>query len=151
MSRNTPEYRRQYYLAHKEQEKENQRRWRAENPDKPNEMLRAWRAKNPDKVKESLKRNGDKIIKQRREAYNTFKESIGCLNPACEWKGSYKACMLDFHHVKQDEKSKCVSQMLTTPDKMKKEIRKCTLLCANCHRLVTWGELDDQTLPLCEV
>ena len=55
------------------------------------------------------------------------------------WRGcdkcGYKTCSeaLEFHH--QRDKIRRVGQMLTcSKDRIKKEIDKCSLLCANCHR-----------------
>ena len=118
---------------------------------KKNARHQRWRASHPEKVKELQKRNGKATKDKRRTAYNALKESFGCLNPACQWNGEYVACLLDFHHIEKEAKAGCVSQMIDTPDKMKQEIGKCTLLRANCHRLVTYGELDDRHLPRCEV
>lgn len=42
---------------------------------------------------------------------------------------------LDFHHIEPSEKEFTISAHFTKPwEKLKKEIDKCSLLCANCHR-----------------
>lgn len=147
--------RRAYYVKNKEREKTSRKRWAEANPGYDATRQREWRAANPEKLKAQQKRNGKRTGKasnsKRREAYNALKESFGCLNPSCQWHGEYTACLLDFHHIDKATKAGCVSQMLDSPDRMRAEIAKCTLLCANCHRLVTYGELDDSGLPLCEV
>lgn len=48
--------------------------------------------------------------------------------------------VLDFDHV-YDSKHKCVSTMAqngSSLGKIKKEIEKCEVRCANCHRIVTY-------------
>ncbi len=50
----------------------------------------------------------------------------------------YKRCIaaLDFHHLDEDEKQFGLSQRGLTRSwtRTKKELEKCVLLCANCHR-----------------
>lgn len=63
---------------------------------------------------------------------------------ALEYKGNkcmfcgYDKCQeaLEFHHIDKDKKEFGLSaQGLTRSwDKIKKELEKCVLLCANCHR-----------------
>jgi len=47
----------------------------------------------------------------------------------------------DFHH-KIGCKNSNISQLLNTKksidDELKNELKKCVLLCANCHRIVTY-------------
>jgi hypothetical protein len=43
--------------------------------------------------------------------------------------------IFDFHHKKPKEKDYDWTKMrLRSWDKIKKELKKCILLCANCHR-----------------
>jgi hypothetical protein len=46
---------------------------------------------------------------------------------------------LDFHHINREEKTVEVSRVWKTgwkqQEKLKKEIEKCIILCANCHRI----------------
>jgi hypothetical protein len=45
-------------------------------------------------------------------------------------------CMFDFDHL--EEKSFTISQNLSVPDDVfQRELAKCDLVCANCHRLRT--------------
>jgi len=46
---------------------------------------------------------------------------------------------LDFHHVNPREKDFTLSSRMTSWVKIKKELDKCILLCANCHREVHDG------------
>lgn len=48
---------------------------------------------------------------------------------------------MDFHHITDDEKYMNVAGMKTCSwERIKNEIKKCELLCANCHRIVTENE-----------
>jgi len=64
------------------------------------------------------------------------------------------AC-LDFHHVDGDDKEMAVGKMITYgygKDRLREEIEKCAVLCANCHRkehyqLPTRAERGDSSAP----
>ena len=88
-------------------------------------------------------------MKRRKVLVVKFKEETGCLNPDCHWDGAYDAELLDFHHLDQNTKTSSVSKIRHYGKKFKEEIAKCTLLCANCHRLLHSGKLALSSLPLC--
>jgi hypothetical protein len=67
----------------------------------------------------------------------TYKHERGCV--LC---GEREPVCLDFHHLNPREKSRSVSAIWTRGcswDTIQKEIEKCILLCANCHRKVHAG------------
>jgi len=51
--------------------------------------------------------------------------------------GSFHPAIFDFHHTNPEEKDFSFAQQKCTKmnEKLKKELDKCVLLCANCHRL----------------
>ena len=50
---------------------------------------------------------------------------------------------LEFHHLDPNEKDMNVSDLVHfSIKKLKEEIRKCIVLCANCHRMVHAGLLE---------
>ena len=53
----------------------------------------------------------------------------------CEICG-YNKCLeaLEFHHKDPNEKDFSIANNFKSMDKMKTEVDKCLLLCANCHR-----------------
>jgi hypothetical protein len=58
-----------------------------------------------------------------------YKES----NPCSDCRNFYPYYVMDFDH--RGEKMKNVSQMRSSPLwKIKEEVAKCDLVCANCHR-----------------
>jgi len=63
--------------------------------------------------------------------------AINLLGGKCSRCG-YNRCSaaLDFHHTDEDQKSFGLSErgMTRSWEKTKKEVYKCILLCANCHR-----------------
>ena len=62
-----------------------------------------------------------------------------CIN--CGYKKDIAA--LDFHHVDETKKDFGLSQRGLTRswDRIKKELDKCILVCANCHREIHSGTL----------
>lgn len=79
--------------------------------------------------------NAERTSKRRAELrawINDYKRARGCKrcgldDPSC----------LDLHHVDQDEKEMAVGTMVTYgygKEKLRSELSKCEVLCANCHR-----------------
>jgi hypothetical protein len=131
-----------------------ERKWRAANPDK----VKGYRRnKKPYALKSALeKANTAERLKKYRAAQRRILDAIqlryGCMNPDCLWKGPYTAAMLDFHHINPAEKSFCVSQFYGIPvTLLAAEINKCCVLCSNCHRMETWGDLDCSGFVRCTV
>ena len=87
------------------------------------------------KYKKRLKLKFDAII-------NKIKTESGCVH--CGNNFSDNPQVLDFHHV--DPKTKNVSYFFRTSynqfNKVLKEIKKCIVLCANCHRIEHHGSLN---------
>jgi hypothetical protein len=88
--------------------------------------------------KEAAKaRNRKYQIELREWISNEVKKGGCCLcgesNPIC----------LDFHHVIQDEKSDWIHRLISQNSRKKLEIelRKCAVVCSNCHRKIHAGIL----------
>lgn len=62
----------------------------------------------------------------------------------CRICGEVDVCCLDFHHIK-DKSFEIGHSMDVTLENLLKEVNKCVVLCANCHRKVHAGKikLDD--------
>ena len=78
-----------------------------------------------------------KQIRSRNKKFLTeYKSTLSCL--VC---GEKESCCLDFHH-KDDNKSINVANMVGNGysiDRIIKEISKCYVVCANCHRKIHNG------------
>ena len=67
----------------------------------------------------------------------------GCESGRCLWAGPFTSEMLDFDHIDPSSKVGDVSQLIRfghgadIVDIIMKEIEKCRVLCANCHRRKT--------------
>lgn len=73
--------------------------------------------------------------KRRRELFNKFKETLKCSQ--C---GEARWWLLDFHHIDSSAKDTEVGHLLESPRKLEEELKKCTVLCANCHRDLHYKE-----------
>lgn len=51
--------------------------------------------------------------------------------------GEFPDCVFDFHHTHHEEKEIKPSLLFMLSDeRIKEELSKCVMLCANCHRIV---------------
>jgi len=90
------------------------------------------RKKNYDTNKQYYLDKNKRIKKRNTEWYKNYKNNL-----SCEKCGESHIACLDFHHKNEKEKLNNVSIMRATSfsiEKIKEEIGKCVVLCANCHR-----------------
>lgn len=84
--------------------------------------------RNPEQTKERNKRYIDKTKKWWKEYRTSLK---------CERCGENRFWVLEFHHQNPSEKEHNISYLTNKGYSIKtilKEINKCIVLCANCHR-----------------
>lgn len=87
-------------------------------------------------ITEYQKENKDKVkiwqknfrIKEKQK-WLDFKNTL-----KCEKCGENDGSCLDFHHVDPDKKLDVVSKLRMFKAKLKEELKKCIVLCSNCHR-----------------
>jgi hypothetical protein len=79
----------------------------------------------------------------RRQRNRQYKEDF-LKTSKCELCGNSDFRVLDFHHLR-DKKSE-VSLLISNSSigTIKKEMEKCRILCANCHRILHYNERDNQ-------
>ncbi len=119
------------------------------------------RAANPEYQKEYRKINKEYFhafdrnrAKQCAVIRDCIKLFYGCQNPTCQTMGDLPACCLDFHHVDRSTKEFGVTRWNGCKIKLFAEIRKCTVLCSNCHRQATYHKkcnLDASGFHTCQV
>lgn len=99
-----------------------------------------WYKRNKKRLKEKAAKN-NKIYRQRnREYVRDYKLSHGCAD--CGYNKHYAA--LDFDHISDDKEhtiAKMVGSAICSIETLMKEIRKCEVVCSNCHRIRTWNRL----------
>lgn len=87
--------------------------------------------------------NVDKVIQYKRNSFEksanhikSFKENQKCTH--C--KNEFPHYVLDFHHMRDKEVN--ISQLYEKdPNRVEEEVKKCELICANCHREETFRNL----------
>jgi len=90
-------------------------------------------------IKEVAKRN----IKYREtiRGFINNKKSDGCLY--CD---ETEICCLDFHHLDKTSKERGIGDIcgrrMWSIEKLEKELKKCVVVCSNCHRKIHAGKLN---------
>ena len=149
------EYDRNRYEENKDKIKEYRHKYYAENKDKIKECQRSYDKNNKDKKKKKQREyyinNTEKIKKYHDEYYAAnFDRTIlaWILNkyegiPCMDCMGIFVWRVMDFDHRPEELKSFNVAsrnRLIATPERIaeiQKEIDKCDLVCANCHRMRT--------------
>lgn len=99
---------------------------------------KTWETKNPEKSKAVHTRCCARYYRQLTDLRNNILSSNPCI--VCQEK---RVGCLDFHHVDPSTKEICIRSCHSLK-KIMREVVKCTVLCANCHRLYHLGQV---TLP----
>lgn len=90
-----------------------------------------WYRKN-DANKEKQKKA---VAERKRRLYSKYKEYKESLS--CKHCGENNSVCLDFHHRDPSEKEASIAHMVTANgwcwERMMKEMKKCDVLCKNCH------------------
>jgi hypothetical protein len=102
------------------------------------------KAKHKDYSREHYLRNQAEIKKKTAEKnaankaeWDVFKRTLKCTK--C---GFSHTAALDFHHINPEEKENAVNRLISNKSFVKayEEIKKCIVLCANCHRIHHYEE-----------
>lgn len=96
------------------------------------EKSKEIRKNNIEKYRKKARDNKNKFYKIKREKLNEYKKG-GCI--IC---GEKELVCLDFHHLDSSEKDFDIGKQFHIKQfsKIEEEIKKCVVLCANCHRKV---------------
>ena len=93
------------------------------------ECVKAYKKKHYEENKQYYLDKAKAYRQTCRENLNNYKSSLVCTK--C---GENRWWLLDFHHENPEEKDGEISSLVGSPSKLKKELEKCIVLCANCHR-----------------
>lgn len=94
------------------------------------EYRRNWYSKN----KASEKKHVSRRKKEIGEWFNKYRETLSC--SAC---GENHPATLDFHHKDKSSKDFAINILVHNGyslSRIKKEMEKCQVVCANCHRKI---------------
>lgn len=77
----------------------------------------------------------------RKDAFRALVDEIKRSTPCKRCGGVFPPCVMDFHHREPAIKSFGIGTSGRAKlSRVKEEIAKCDLLCANCHRIVEFGD-----------
>jgi hypothetical protein len=103
--------------------------------------MRKWRAANKEKCRASSKEGNKKSRQRIREWYFNYKATHHC-----EVCGEAHPACIQFHHLDPSQKDNLVCVMVknrVSIERIEEEIKKCQVLCANCHSKVHWYGKDE--------
>jgi hypothetical protein len=126
-------YMREYYARPENREKKRQkdREYAAANREASRERAREWYAANKDKALARQRGYREQIQVMSRKAKS---------QPCQRCGGSFPIAAMEFHHRDPSIKTSEVCNA-STLNRAIKELAKCDVLCAICHRLVESGEV----------
>ncbi len=129
-------YGRQYYIKHEEEIKEYSKKYRKDNKERIKEQRDKYRKENREEYNKRQKIGQRKRNKRCREIWMpVLRKIFGVLEcKICKYSKCFAA--LDFHHKDQTKKEKGIGNILVlkVTDERIKEVKKCEILCSNCHR-----------------
>ena len=102
------------------------------------EYQRGWYQRHKDRILEKRSEKRRKREQDIRDWFRTYKSELCCM----ECGENHPAC-LQFHHRDKEEKSFTMSNAVLRGTSIKtiiKEIKKCDVLCVNCHAKRHWRE-----------
>ena len=113
---------------------------------------RKWEAKYRKPYYEAHKK--DFFFRNKRRMRRLRKKAINYLGGRCS-KCGYNKCVaaLDAHHINPETKENEINSLITRQRKwvvIKKELDKCILLCANCHREEHYNESAKKNVGMTE-
>lgn len=96
---------------------------------------REWYERQKQNHPEKLKARYEYAAERRRQNKKKWVERFDGACAHC--KQTYPDCVFEFHHVNHNEKEYNPSHLFHLSSKtIEKELSKCIMLCANCHRIV---------------
>lgn len=98
------------------------------------EYGKSWYEKHKERVMERKKQRRREIA----DWFRKYKSTLYCMD--C---GINHPAVLQFHHRNRDDKSFTIANVVRRADSMKQimdEIKKCDVLCVNCHAKRHWRE-----------
>lgn len=121
--------RKKYYQDNKENFKKKRKEHYELNKIKTLESQKEWVKNHVEKSREYKRKYKNKNKQISKEYIRNLKISCSC--------GENEYIALDFHHIKESEKEYHIHTLIHhgyTLEKIKEELDKCEIICANCHR-----------------
>lgn len=96
-----------------------------------------WYAKNKQSCMDRARNNSAEYIDRNKDFVDKYKRKLGC-----KYCSESAPPALDFHHIKESSKKRNISDLIRDAVSIKtllEEIKKCDVVCANCHRKLHAG------------
>ena len=106
--------------------------WREANAEKLREYRRSWYNRNREQERSKARVRTKKRTHDLKEWFKEYKLTL-----ACKLCSENHPATIDFHHRDPNVKIRAISEVIRrgwSKEKILKEIEKCDVLCANCHR-----------------
>ena len=120
-------YSKEYYRKNKDKYYAANKKFLSNRPD----YWKSYYQENKERMKATTKRRSDFRIRY----IQRVKSMYGCSR--CGYNEHPSA--LDFHNPGRDDHTRVSSLLSASMSRIKDEIRKCVVLCANCHRIEHHG------------
>ena len=122
----------EYYHANKKAIRDKQKKWYTENKETKKEYVKEWRANNPAQPEQKRTYTNDRRAKLKEKCV----EYMGGGGKDCGVNTNHYR-VYDFHHLDTSTKLFSISTggRSKSWEKVKNELDKCEMLCANCHRM----------------
>ena len=101
------------------------------------EKNKSYSRKHYEKNREKVIAANNEVKARGKEKWDLYKSSLHCAR-CCE----NHVATLDFHHINPEDKEHSVADLISNKmfTKAYKEIKKCIVLCSNCHRKLHYEE-----------
>jgi hypothetical protein len=123
--------RKKFYSDNKEKRQEQNRASYYRHKEERLKDVKEYAQKNRDKVRRWVKKSTLKKI----QAFHDWKKTLSC----SKCSENHPAC-LEFHHLDPTKKEFVISAIKTSKKKLTEELKKCIVLCSNCHRKLHYEE-----------
>ena len=109
-----------------------------------------WRSKTKGTRRSECKYCHSDYMKQKYQEKKNIVQSIKS-SCSCAKCGDTRGYVLDFHHINPEEKEDSIARLTSNNSKLDRvydEIKKCVVLCANCHREFHYFQERNEELTL---
>ena len=108
-------------------------------PEEEKARWKAYRKKWYDKNKDKENQRTLAYQRKKEKEFEEWKATLKC--DRCS--ENHPAC-LEFHHLDASKKHKQIADLRASPKKLKEELKKCIVLCANCHKKLHYEQKHNQ-------